>query len=136
MSRRLNGLQKDLRAARTRFAEERAVRRIQEGIPRLLRTPSDLIVVGPWLSEVGFELLYWAPFVRKQLGRYKVDPERVLVISRGNASGWYQPFTGRYVDIFDLCTPREFYEANRQRDMEQHNGKKHVAVCEIGRAHV
>ena len=32
------------------------------------------ILVGPWTGEVGFELMYWAPFVRWFAGHFGIDP--------------------------------------------------------------
>lgn len=65
------------------------------------------IVVGPWLGEVGFELLYWAPFVAWFVERFAVEPSRLLVLSRGGTAGWY-PDGVRYADVLDLVTPEEF----------------------------
>src|SRR5687767_6209700 len=59
------------------------------------------IVAGPWLGEVGFELLYWVPFLRWFTGRFQVDPQRMLVVSRGGTSSWYRPFASGYREIFD-----------------------------------
>src|SRR5690242_8075598 len=47
------------------------------------------IIAGPWLSEVGFEVLYWIPFLRWFEDRYRVDRERVIAVSRGGVAGWY-----------------------------------------------
>src|SRR5687767_8551319 len=47
------------------------------------------IVVGPWTGEVGFELLYWIPFVRWACAEFGIDPRRLLVISRGGVGSWY-----------------------------------------------
>ena len=43
------------------------------------------VVVGPWLMEIGFELLYWIPYLRAQLRRLGIPKERVIAISRGGA---------------------------------------------------
>jgi hypothetical protein len=68
----------------------------------------DTIVVGPWLGEVGFELLYWVPFLRWFATTFHVAPERVLIVSRGGTASWYRPFAAGYRDIFDYLTPEEF----------------------------
>ncbi|MBI4887442.1 MAG: hypothetical protein HY824_10130 [Acidobacteria bacterium] len=65
------------------------------------------IVVGPWTGEVGFELLYWAPFVRWAVGHYGIDPQRLLVVSRGGTGSWYG-LDARYEDALRLCTAGEF----------------------------
>ena len=66
------------------------------------------ILVGPWTGEVGFELLYWAPFVRRAIERFGIDPARVTVLSRGGTASWYGVDGVRYLDVLDLCTPDEF----------------------------
>lgn len=66
------------------------------------------IVVGPWTSEVGYEALYWLPFLRWAADRHGVRPERVIAVSRGGTESWYGGIAGRYVELFDLVTPAEF----------------------------
>src|SRR4029077_6002753 len=46
------------------------------------------IMLGPWLSEVGYEALYWVPFVRWFTRQYDVDPDRLVVVSRGGVAAW------------------------------------------------
>ena len=41
------------------------------------------VVVGPWLSEVGYEALYWVPFLRWVKAAFRLSPERVVAVSRG-----------------------------------------------------
>ena len=62
------------------------------------------IVVGPWCGEVGFELLYWIPFVQWLVERARIDGQRLVVVTRGGASVWYRGLTSRSVEIFDLIT--------------------------------
>ena len=64
------------------------------------------LLVGPFLGEVGFELLYWIPVLRRLLDG--VDPERVTVLTRGGAGAWYRDFAGASVDVLDLV-PEEGY---------------------------
>jgi hypothetical protein len=88
------------------------------GVRRTLRqaaSGSDPIIVGPWLSEVGYETLYWVPFVRWFMRQYDVDPARVIAVSRGGVSAWYGGIASRYVEQFDLFTPAEFAERNGVR---------------------
>jgi hypothetical protein len=69
-----------------------------------------LVVVGPWLMEVGFELLYWIPYLRAELSRLGIPKERVIAISRGGAELWYTDIASRYLDILDVMTPDEFHQ--------------------------
>jgi hypothetical protein len=75
------------------------------------------ILAGPWLGEVGFELLYWIPFLRWAVDRYGVPPHRVIALSRGGTASWYAGIADRYVEIFDLVEPAEFArQAARRRE--------------------
>ena len=89
-----------LKRVTTRQQEWRA-ERARDRLARLAAGRGD-ILVGPWTGEVGFELIYWIPFVRWFAGRYGVDPERFVILSRGGAEPWYDGLGRRYVDAFDL----------------------------------
>ena len=58
------------------------------------------ILVGPWLAEIGPELLYWIPFLRWIVERFEVDPSRLTAISRGGVASWYAGIADGYADIF------------------------------------
>ena len=79
------------------------------------------ILVGPWLSEVGYEVLYWVPFLRWFADHFGVTADRLVVVSRGGVAGWYTGLANRYVELFDLFPPLEFAARNaaRQRSGEQ-----------------
>jgi hypothetical protein len=80
-----------------------------------LASGSDTIVAGPWLGEVGFELLYWMPFLRWFAARFHVAPERLMVVSRGGTAGWYRPFAALYRETFDYLTPEQFRQRHDER---------------------
>jgi hypothetical protein len=69
------------------------------------------IVIGPWTGEVGFELLYWIPFLEWVRARWQISPEREIIISRGGVASWYGRGAERYVDILDLFSADEFRAA-------------------------
>jgi hypothetical protein len=73
------------------------------------------IMLGPWLSEVGYEALDWVPFVRWFTRQYDVDPARVVAVSRGGVAPWYAGMASRYVEQFELFTPEEFAARNEAR---------------------
>ena len=66
------------------------------------------IVVGPWCGEVGFELLYWIPFVHWLVDRARIDGQRLVVVTRGGAEVWYRDLGSRSVEIFDLIDADAF----------------------------
>lgn len=76
---------------------------------------AETIVAGPWLGEVGFELLYWAPFVAWFAERYAVPPSRLLVVSRGGVRDWYRPAAGGYRDLFEVLSAEEFRQRHDER---------------------
>ena len=90
------------------------------------------IIAGPWLGEVGFELLYWVPFLRWFADRFQIAPERLLVVSRGGTASWYRPFAGRYREIFDYLTPDEFRRRNRER-VAANGEQKQTEILEFER---
>lgn len=68
---------------------------------------SEPIVVGPWLSEVGYEVLYWVPFLRWVMAAYRIPERRIVVMSRGGTASWYRGIASRYVEVLDHATPNE-----------------------------
>lgn len=93
-------------------------RRLLRRIDRMARSDRP-VIVGPWSGEVGFELLYWVPFVTWALARANVSADRVVVLSRGGPRSWYAHLAGRYLDALSLVSPEEFRrrteEAKKQR---------------------
>jgi hypothetical protein len=121
----VRGLHRDigeLRAASTRqhrmlsqalrFAEWKEAlrvdeRRIRRRITRLAESTRP-VLVGPWSGEVGFELLYWIPFVTWALREAAVDSDRLVIVSRGGPQSWYSHLGGRYVDLLSSMSPEAF----------------------------
>ena len=93
--------------------------RVERRVTRALVAASSggPVIVGPWTSEVGYEALYWIPFLRWAVDRYAVRPDRVIALSRGGTSAWYGGIAQQYVEIFDLIDPAEFArQAAARRD--------------------
>lgn len=93
------------------WLEQRAI----EGELAALARGTDPIVVGPWLSEVGYEVLYWRPFLTWMADRYRIAPERLVAVSRGGVGEWYRGIASRYVELLELFTPDEFAARNAER---------------------
>lgn len=121
LARRAERLREQAAAVGEEWQVERDIAAVARG-----RGP---IIAGPWLSEVGFEVLYWIPFLRWFEDRYRIDPERVIAISRGGVSGWYGDLAARYVDIFDHLSPEEFGRRNRERHQrDEAGGQKQTTI--------
>jgi len=88
---------------------EEALAGVDAEIRRLLRSPNSAIIAGPWIGEVGYELLYWIPFLGGLVDRYPELAERLVVLSRGGTAHWYRQITERYVDLLDLMPADEYF---------------------------
>jgi len=88
------------------------------------------VIVGPWLSEVGFELLYWVPFVRWVAREYGLEPSRMTVLSRGGVAGWYSDITDAYLEIFEMVSPAEYKQGNEER-VDAAGTQKHLAMSAL-----
>jgi len=99
-----------------RIEERRLAHRLER-----LRTSSRSILVGPWSGEVGFELLYWIPFVTWALEHIEAAPERLVILSRGGPESWYAHLGGRYADVLSFVDVDRFRtyttEHKKQRSM-------------------
>jgi hypothetical protein len=104
-------------------AQLEAARATCEAVTDLARRGGP-IVVGPWLSEAGFELLYWIPFVRWAKAYGNIRADRLVVVSRGGAQPWYSDIATRYVDLLSLYGVDEFREHNERRIDEQGGQKQ------------
>ena len=89
------------------FFDEQAIHEqaLQRLIDRAKRSGRPLLA-GPWTGEIGFELLYWIPFLRKLKSRIPDLP--MSVISRGGVAAWYDGIATGYEDIFAVVDPAEF----------------------------
>lgn len=105
--------------------------RVQAQLARLARS-SGPIVAGPWLGEVGFELLYWIPFLAWFAERFDVPPERLVVLSRGGTRDWYAQIAARYYDVFDQISIGDFRARNHRRSAEL-GEQKQIAITAFDR---
>jgi hypothetical protein len=66
------------------------------------------IVVGPFLMELGFELLYWIPFVTKLLAQIETQEREIYVLGRGGSQNWYPIQDKACLEVFDFWSESEF----------------------------
>ena len=120
----------ELGEAKKRVDTYRAEWRVERDIARVI-SGSDPIVVGPWLSEVGYEVLYWVPFVRWVQSQYHLPADRLVVVTRGGAASWYSDITSNAVELFDLMSPDEYAAGNAQRSVEDRGTLKQFGVSSM-----
>ena len=58
------------------------------------------ILIGPWRSEVGFEVLYWLPFVRWFKSVTGVKADRLFAVTRGGAGVLYPHM--QHLDLYQM----------------------------------
>ena len=121
-------------AERDQYLRARMSRMVRSTLP---------IVVGPWTGEVGFELLYWIPFLQALRQAYPIDPDRVIVVSRGGVAGWYSHVSDHYTEAFATVTPDVFREATEAvkkqrnpREFEKRLVRAAMRERGIRRAHI
>jgi ABC-type polysaccharide/polyol phosphate transport system ATPase subunit len=84
------------------------------------------IILGPFLSDVAFELLYWRPWVAWMRASFGPRRAPVVALSRGRVDAWYSGLASEYVDVCDLV-PFETYQArNRERIRDAGTNKQNV----------
>jgi hypothetical protein len=91
------------------------------------------IIVGPWVTEAGFELLYWIPFLAWAKAYASLHDDQLIVVSRGGAAPWYRHISPNYHDILSLYTADEFRLRNEARVHEQKGRLKHVDIGDFDR---
>src|SRR5262245_44098029 len=118
-----------MRRAASAFLARRRSERLRRELAAMAKRGVP-IVAGPWLGEVGFELLYWIPFLRWCAEQLKVDPGWFIVMSRGGTDAWYRPFAARYAEVFDQVSAEMFREQHdaRLRDLGE---QKQTRVSEF-----
>jgi ABC-type polysaccharide/polyol phosphate transport system ATPase subunit len=73
------------------------------------------ILLGPWMGNANWELLYWRPYVSWLLEQLDRSRRRVIAVSRAGADVWYQALGNEYVDLLDLYSPEEFERISAER---------------------
>lgn len=128
VARRLSALHKPfVRGLRRRARDEeqasilREAADLDERIAAIGRS-GRTIIAGPWLAEVGYEVLYWIPFLRWFADAYGVTPDRLVILSRGGMETAYAGLAGSYADIFDFLTPEQLASRNAERQATQEGG--------------
>jgi hypothetical protein len=100
-ARNLRSLERALSGSNLDVARERASRWFEK-----LAASGRPILVGPWYGEIGFETVYWAPFVRWAVLNHGIDPGRIAIVSRGGSGAIYG-FDAPYTELFELVKPHK-----------------------------
>lgn len=90
---------------------------------RRLALSSKPILVGPWRSELGFEGLYWIPFLRWFIRTHGIDPNRLVTLTRGGAAILYGTAS---IDLYRLRSV-DAVRIENQYDWQRTQLQKQVA---------
>jgi hypothetical protein len=85
--------------------------RLEQAIDRRVRRAISRggALAGPWTGEVGFELLYWIPFLRRLRRRLGATP--LHVVTRGGSGAWYGGIADTVSEAFDCVDADTFRSA-------------------------
>lgn len=86
------------------------------------------VIAGPYISDIGIEILYWIPFLRWLIKNYNLSKNRLITISRCGTDIWYNELNGKHIDICDFLEEKEFFFMINQRIV---NGIKQFTITEI-----
>jgi hypothetical protein len=90
------------------------------------------VLAGPWRGDLGYELLYWIPFLQRLVDDRPELRSRLVAVSRGGVASWYARVTDRYLDGFELLP------LDRMRELAGGKGRvvgeKQREVDELDRA--
>lgn len=103
-----------IRALRREGVVARQNRRMERDLAAAART-GGTVVIGPFLGEVGYELLYWIPFARHVLRLHGIPSERCISLTRGGAGVWYAGVADRSLELFDIVPHERLVEAMEER---------------------
>jgi hypothetical protein len=98
----------EIASALRREAEVRpAARRTERAVAKAGKEGTP-VLLGPFLGEIGYELEYWIPFLRRLLREHGIAPEQATVMTRGGAALWYRDFAANELDVLQLLSPEEY----------------------------
>jgi len=84
------------------------------------------IILGPFVSDVALELLYWRPFVAWMRATFGPRTAPVVAVSRGRVDAWYAGLVSEYVDVCDLLPFETYQTRNLKRIRDGGTAKQRV----------
>ena len=73
------------------------------------------ILVGPWVGDPTLELLLWIPFVQWVQQAARIDPARVVAITRAGAAPWYASIAAHCEDVAAFASADDLRDAATAR---------------------
>lgn len=90
------------------------------------------ILLGPWRSEVGFESLYWQPFLAYLASKVPKFDQRAAIVTRGGLAPLYAKVANQGFDLYALRSVTDVRRENLYDAQIRQKGKtiKQVAITE------
>jgi hypothetical protein len=98
-------------------------------ISQLKKSGDRPILVGPWRSELGFEVLYWLPFLRWLSAQVPKFDQRACVLTRGGLAQFYASVASKGHDLYALRSVKDVRRENLA-DYKQTALQKQIAMTE------
>lgn len=91
------------------------------------------ILLGPWRSEVGFEALYWLPFLLKLARVVPAFDKRAAIVTRGGLAPLYKAVASQGYDLYALRELKDvrrenLYDHQHTTDSHGHKTVKQLAI--------
>jgi hypothetical protein len=83
-----------------------------KGLITSLKQDARPILLGPWRSELGFEALYWMPFLRWLSTQIKEFDQRACVVTRGGLAPLYTSIAHQGYDLYALRSVQDVRREN------------------------
>src|SRR5262245_52090486 len=81
------------------------------------------ILIGPWRSELGFEAMYWLPFLRFLSSKVHKFAERAAVVTRGGLAPLYKDVAAQGYDLYALRDVKDVRRENLYDHKVRSGGK-------------
>jgi hypothetical protein len=104
-----------------------------KGLIATLNQDKRPILLGPWRSELGFEMLYWLPFLRVLAGQVKNFDQRACVVTRGGLAELYRSVSSQGYDLYALRSVQDVRRENLA-DYQKTALQKQIAVTDWDQA--
>ena len=91
---------------------DQRIQAVQGLVQQLRQNPTRPILLGPWRSELGFEVLYWIPFLAWLKAQVPNFDQRAKVVTRGGLAPLYREVACQGYDLYALRSVTDVRRAN------------------------
>lgn len=109
-------------------AKPEARQKAVSGLLSDLNADRNPIMLGPWRSELGFESMYWLPFLSFLASKVKDFDKRASIITRGGLAPLYQKVAHQGYDLYAL---RSVDDVRRENLFDQKVRQKGKTIKQI-----